>query len=237
VNTNDESAPTARSAKSDKRILIVDDEAENRQALCDLLSDEYEVHQAKDGLEALGCVSEIKPHLVLLDIIMPRMDGLQTCLRLRQNENLRTLPVIFLTSKNEPSTEAFGLELGADDFIPKPFNKEVLKARIKKRLQGGSTAVGEVTAIGEYKIHWSRQEASIGDSYIPLTAKEAGMLRLFVENPGRVLTRDIILERVWAETYITDRTIDSHVKELRKKLPPLARMLKTVYGTGYRLDL
>jgi two-component system, OmpR family, alkaline phosphatase synthesis response regulator PhoP len=147
------------------------------------------------------------------------------------------VPVIFLTSKTEPATEAFGLELGADDFIPKPFNKDVLRARIKKRLQGAAAAVGEVTQIGEYKVHWSRQEASLDDVFIPLTAKEAGMLRLFVENPGRVLTRDIILERVWAETYITDRTIDSHVKELRKKLPPLSKMLKTVYGTGYRLDL
>jgi two-component system, OmpR family, alkaline phosphatase synthesis response regulator PhoP len=224
-------------SKSDKRILIVDDEAENRQALLDLLSEEYEVLEAKDGVEALGAVPEFKPDLVLLDIVMPRMDGLQTCLRLRQNEDTRSLPVIFLTSKNEPSTEAFGLELGADDFIPKPFNKDVLKARIRKRLQGGTAAVGEVTQIGEYKVHWSRQEASVDNSFIPLTAKEVGMLRLFVENPGRVLTRDVILERVWAETYITDRTIDSHVKELRKKLPPLAKMLKTVYGTGYRLDL
>lgn len=237
MNSDESPAPITKPAKSDKRILVVDDEAENREALCDLLSDEYEVYQAKDGLEALGSVSKIKPHLVLLDIIMPRMDGLQTCLRLRQDENTRNLPVIFLTSKNEPSTEAFGLELGADDFIPKPFNKDVLKARIRKRLQGGSAPVGEVTTIGEYKIHWSRQEASFGDSFIPLTAKEAGMLRLFVENPSRVLTRDIILERVWAETYITDRTIDSHIKELRKKLPPLAKLLKTVYGTGYRLDL
>jgi DNA-binding response OmpR family regulator len=236
VTTTADSASPAPN-KSGKRILVVDDEAENRQALQDLLADEYEVHQAKDGLEALARVAEIKPDLVLLDIIMPRMDGLQTCLRLRQNESTRTLPIIFLTSKNEPSTEAFGLELGADDFIPKPFNKDVLKARIKKRLTGGTAAVSEVTQIGEYKVHWSRQEASLAGSFIPLTAKEAAMLRLFVENPGRVLTRDVILERVWSETYITDRTIDSHVKELRKKLPPLAKMLKTVYGTGYRLDL
>ena len=220
-----------------KRILVVDDEAENRQALHDLLSEEYEVHLAKDGIEALSAVPEVKPDLVLLDIMMPRMDGLQTCLRLRQKEETKSLPVIFLTSKNEPSTEAFGLELGADDFIPKPFNKEVLKARIKKRLLGTVQTLAEITQIGDYKVHWSRQEASIDGNFIPLTAKEVGMLRLFVENPGRVLTRDIILERVWSETYITDRTIDSHVKELRKKLPPLAKMLKTVYGTGYRLDL
>jgi DNA-binding response OmpR family regulator len=173
----------------------------------------------------------------LLDIIMPKMDGLQTCLRLRQTEATRTLPIIFLTSKNEPSTEIFGLELGADDFIPKPFNKDVLKARIKKRLQGAEAAVGETTELGDYKVHWIRQEASHGDEFIPLTTKENSMLRLFVENPGRVLTRDVILERVWSETYITDRTIDSHVKELRKKIPPLAKLLKTIYGTGYRLDL
>jgi DNA-binding response OmpR family regulator len=237
VTAAPDSAAGLKPGPSGKRILVVDDEAENRQALVDLLGEEYEVLLAKDGLEALERVAEFKPDLVLLDIIMPRMDGLQTCLRLRQNEATRTLPVIFLTSKNEPSTEAFGLELGADDFVPKPFNKEVLKARIKKRLTGGTVALGEVTQIGEYKVHWSRQEASLADTFIPLTAKEAGMLRLFVENPGRVLTRDIILERVWSETYITDRTIDSHVKELRKKLPPLAKMLKTVYGTGYRLDL
>lgn len=227
--------PALRTA--DKKILVVDDEAENRTALRDLLAEEYEVHLARDGVEALRLVGEIKPDLVLLDIIMPKMDGLQTCLRLRQSEATRTLPVIFLTSKSEPSTEIFGLELGADDFIAKPFNKEVLKVRIKKRLQGASVAIGETTELGDYKVHWERQEASHGETFIPLTAKESNMLRLFVENPGRVLTRDVILERVWSETYITDRTIDSHVKELRKKIPPLSKLLKTIYGTGYRLDL
>jgi CheY-like chemotaxis protein len=145
VTTAPDSAAGPKPGLSGKRILVVDDEAENRQALVDLLGEEYEVLLAKDGLEALERVAEFKPDLVLLDIIMPRMDGLQTCLRLRQNEATRTLPVIFLTSKNEPSTEAFGLELGADDFVPKPFNKEVLKARIKKRLTGGTVALGEVT--------------------------------------------------------------------------------------------
>ena len=220
-----------------KKILVVDDEAENRAALQELLSAEYEVSLARDGVEALQMVAEFKPDLVLLDILMPKMDGLQTCLRLRQAEETRRLPVIFLTSKNEPSTEIFGLELGADDFIAKPFNKDVLKVRIKKRIESQTEAVGDTTVLGNYRVHWARQEASQGETFIPLTAKEASMLRLFVENPGRVLTRDVILERVWTETYITDRTIDSHVKELRKKIPPLAKLLKTVYGTGYRLDL
>jgi DNA-binding response OmpR family regulator len=237
VIADNENPAGASQGTPEKTILVVDDEPENRTALQELLSPEYGVVLARDGLEALRLVGESKPDLVLLDIIMPKMDGLQTCLRLRQSEATRTLPVIFLTSKNEASTEIFGLELGADDFIAKPFNKDVLKARIKKRLQATTPDLGETTELGEYKVHWNRQEASLGETFIPLTAKEISMLRLFVENPGRVLTRDIILEHVWSDTYITDRTIDSHVKELRKKIPPLAKLLKTVYGTGYRLDL
>jgi DNA-binding response OmpR family regulator len=223
---------------SRKKLLIVDDEKENRVALQDLFSDEYEVFLAQDGLDALTKVEEVGPDLVILDILMPRLDGLQTCHRLRQKESTRNLPVIFLTSKNEPQTEVFGLELGADDFVSKPFNGEVLKSRVKKRLSGiPAVAVGEVTTLGDYEVNWSRQEASHGGQPVPLTAKEIGMLRLFVENPGRVLSRDLILEKIWSETYITDRTIDSHVKELRKKIPPLGKLLKTIYGSGYRLDI
>jgi DNA-binding response OmpR family regulator len=218
--------------------MVVDDEPENRTALEDLFKDEFDVTLAKDGLEALELITEAKPDLVLLDILMPRLDGLQTCHRLRQKEETKNIPVIFLTSKNEPQTEVFGLDLGADDFIPKPFNKDVLRARVKKRLAGNAAnRVDEVTTLGEVDVHWSRQEARNGEEVIPLTTKEIGMLRLFVENKGRVLSRDVILERVWAETYITDRTIDSHVKELRKKIPPLSKLLKTVYGSGYRLDI
>lgn len=221
-----------------KRILVVDDEAENRAALVDIFGAEFAVVTAKDGLEALERIEESKPDLVLLDILMPRLDGLQTCHRLRQNDETRNIPVIFLTSKNEPQTEVFGLDLGADDFIAKPFNKDVLRARVKKRLSAPTgVVIDEVTSLEEFDVHWSRQEARHGESTIPLTTKEIGMLRLFVENKGRVLSRDVILEKVWSETYITDRTIDSHVKELRKKIPPLSKLLKTVYGSGYRLDI
>lgn len=221
-----------------KKILVVDDEPENRTALEELFRDEYEVITARDGVEALERIQESRPDLVLLDILMPRLDGLQTCHRLRQKEETRTIPVVFLTSKNEPQTEVFGLDLGADDFIAKPFNKEVLRARVKKRLSAPSAGIPEeVTPLGEYQVHWSRQEVQHGQETIPLTTKEIGMLRLFVENKGRVLSREVILEKVWSETYITDRTIDSHVKELRKKVPSLGRLLKTVYGSGYRLDI
>jgi DNA-binding response OmpR family regulator len=221
-----------------KRLLIVDDEAENRTALQDIFAPDFEVHTAKDGVEALHAAETLLPHLILLDIVMPRMDGFQTCLKLRKNEATRHIPIVFLTSRNEPETETFGLDLGADDFVGKPFNKDVLKARINKRLGAAARdPLGDYTELGDCRIYWERQEATRGEERIPLTTKELGLLRLFVENHGRLLTRNMILEKVWAETYITDRTIDSHVKELRKKLPPMAKLLKTIYGSGYRLDL
>lgn len=221
-----------------KRLLIVDDEHENRVALTDIFKAEFDVFTANDGLAALEQAEQVQPDLIILDIMMPRMDGLQACLKLRQNDATWQIPIILLTSKSQPETETFGLDLGADDFVAKPFNREVLKARVNKRL---GTAVrnplGDFTDLGDCRIYWDRQEATRGEEHIPLTAKEIGLLRLFVENKGRLLTRNVILDKVWSDTYITDRTIDSHVKELRKKLPPMAQMLKTIYGSGYRLDL
>jgi two-component system alkaline phosphatase synthesis response regulator PhoP len=221
-----------------RKLLVVDDEKENRDALTEIFTPDFEVHTARDGVEALEKAEALLPALIILDIRMPRMDGFQACLKLRQKETTQRIPIIFLTSHNEPEQESFGLELGADDFVGKPFNKEVLKARVNKRLTGPTQDfMGEVTELGECRIFWDRQEAANGEERIPLTGKEVGLLRLFVENRGRLLTRNMILEKIWADTYITDRTIDSHVKELRKKIPPLAHLLKTVYGSGYRLDL
>ena len=224
---------------SQRKLLIVDDDQDIREALEAIFASEYEVHLAEDGLEALEQVREVKPDLVLLDIMMPRMDGYQTCLRLRNDAATSHIPVIFLTTKSEPQSESFALELGADDFITKPFNIEVLRARVKRRINGNVTgsSTGETTKLGEFTVYWDRQEATCGEQRIFLTTKEINLLRMFVQNPQRVLSREAILDRVWSDTFITDRTIDSHVKELRKKIPPLVQLLKTVYGAGYRLDL
>lgn len=231
--------PYSEYLMDNKKLLIVDDEQENRDALNAIFSDDYKVIIGKNGEEGLKLAKDELPDLIILDIVMPKMDGYQTCLRLRQNEDTKKIPIIFLTSKNEPESESFGLDLGADDFVTKPFNKEVLKARVRKQL--GSTksvdSMGEATKLEDHTIYWDRQEVSSPEAQIPLTAKEVALLKMFVENNGRVLSRNVILERVWSDTYITDRTIDSHVKELRKKIPPMAKMLKTVYGSGYRLDL
>lgn len=220
------------------KLLIVDDEKVFRDTISAIFAADFECHTAVDGMEALEKVEVLAPDIILLDIRMPRMDGFQTCLRLRQNKKTRHIPIIFLTTLREPQTESFGLDLGADDFITKPFDADVLRARVKKRINGGwRDGVGERTNLEDYVVLWDRQEATHGDEVIVLTTKEINLLRLFVQNPGRVLSRNVILEKVWADTYITDRTIDSHVKELRRKIPPLIRLLKTVYGSGYRLDI
>ena len=225
------------SPESKRTLLIVDDEQVFRDTLSEMFGQEFLIQLATNGAEALEAVERKKPDLILLDILMPGMDGFQTCLRLRQMEETQGIPVIFLTSKREPETETFGLELGADDFVAKPFNREVLKARVRKRLgDRGPQGQPEVTQLDEYAIHWDRQEATRGEERIPLTVKEIRLLRLLVQNEGRVLTRDTILHKIWSDTFITDRTIDSHIKELRKKIPPLTRRIKTVYGMGYRLD-
>jgi len=221
-----------------QKLLIVDDDTDLRETLEHLFGNDYEVHMAADGLEALDQAQTVQPDLILLDIMMPRMDGFQTCLRLRQNVSTKHIPIIFLTTKTEPQSETFGLDLGADDFVTKPFNIDVLKARVRKRLNGATPgAMEETTELGDYTVYWERQEATHGEERIFLTTKESNLLKLFVQSSGKVLSREAILERVWSDTFITDRTIDSHVKELRKKIPPLVTLLKTVYGSGYRLDI
>ena len=219
------------------RLLVVDDEPDYRMVLKELFESEYEVHVVENGQQAVDAAPRIKPDLIILDIVMPQMDGLTAFKHLQEEASTQHIPVIFLTSKNEPEMEIRGLELGADDFIAKPFNRDVLKVRVKKRLEGGKEFLADITEMEGYKIIWERQEIqSPQNETIALTTKEMGLLRIFVTHPGRILSREAIMDRVWSDTYITDRTVDSHIKELRKKLPPLVDMLKTVYGAGYRLD-
>ncbi len=221
------------------KILIVDDEQDNLELIKALFIKEYDIRLAKDGEQGVLMAEQWQPDLILLDVVMPGLDGFQACLKLRKQSATRKIPIVFLTNKNDPASESFGLELGAEDFIAKPFDKEVLKSRIKKRI-GALQSLGTIqnTEIGDCCILWDRQEVQLANKrQIPLTSKETSLLRMMVENRSRVLSREKILEQIWTDTYITDRTIDTHVKDLRKKIPPLVQLLKTIYGVGYRLDL
>ncbi|MDH4121649.1 MAG: response regulator transcription factor [Deltaproteobacteria bacterium] len=221
-----------------KKLLIADDELENRNALRDIFKDEFDVEIVTNGKEAVDKAPLFQPDLILLDIMMPVMDGNTACHMIRKNPKLANIPIVFLTSRQDPEAEIFGLELGASDFIHKPFNKSVLKARVKRHLspQDAPEQNRDHTRIEDFEIHWDRQEVWHGKERIPLTMKEVKLLDLLVNSKGRTLTREMILEKIWDETFITDRTVDSHIKVLRKKIPPLIKRIKTVYGSGYRLD-
>ena len=229
-------------AEPKKQLLVVDDNPEYRQSLMDIFTEGFDVLTATNGVEALKVLQNHQPALILLDVLMPEMDGFQTCLRIRQNPSFKYTPILFLTSKNDPSSEAFGLELGADDYILKPFDKEVLKIRVQKRLkevspQAAPTPPEDITLFGNCEVHWDRQESVTANGQVySLTTKEVQLLRLLMANKGRILNRAVILEKIWSDAFITDRSIDSHIKELRRKIPSLSKQIKTVYGTGYRLD-
>ncbi|MDH4224073.1 MAG: response regulator transcription factor [Deltaproteobacteria bacterium] len=218
-------------------LFVVDDQPENLELIREVFQDEFEVHTAGNGHEALENIPKANPRLIILDVMMPKMDGFQVCLRLRQMEELKNTPIIFLTSKTEPEAEVFGLDLGANDFVIKPFNKDVLKARVRKQLdEAAADTLSDTIWFDDFEINWDRHEVVHTGDTTPLTTKEVQLLQLFVQNKGKVLSRGTILEKIWADTYITDRTIDSHIKEIRKKIPPLIRRIKTVYGSGYRMD-
>jgi DNA-binding response OmpR family regulator len=223
------------------RILIIEDEAPMRTALADLLSAEgYRVLSAPDGERGLRRALEEKPDLILLDIMMPKLDGFELCAELRRRAN--TMPVLMLTAKGQIEDRVAGLDAGADDYLVKPFSTEELLARVRallRRFQRHHQAA-EKLKLGEIEIDLARQTASRGKKPVHLTAKEFSMLRLMAEAEGEPVTRERFLDVVWGyAAFPTTRTVDNHIASLRAKLEPdpdEPRWLKTVHGVGYKLE-
>ena len=223
---------------SSTKILLVDDEQSILNLATAYLQKEgYETHTAMDGPSALKAARVFKPNLIVLDLMLPGMDGLEVLSHLRRESDVY---VILLTAKSEEADKVIGLSVGADDYLTKPFSPRELVARIKaalRRLRTGATSPSaEVLAFQHIRIDTGSRQVWLDDKPVELTTIEFDLLTTLAEHRGRVLSRDTILEKLRSNTYITDRTIDSHIKELRKKIPPLTRRIKTVYGTGYRLD-
>ncbi len=223
------------------RILIIEDETPMRRALADVLEGEgYRALTAADGEIGLRKAVDEKPDLILLDIMMPKLDGYAVCAELRRLENL--VPVLMLTAKGQVEDRVTGLDAGADDYLVKPFSTEELLARVRallrrSRKQGhGPTKL----KLGEVEIDLARQTAMRGRKQIHLTAKEFSMLRLLAEASGEPVSRERFLDVVWGYTsFPTTRTVDNHIASLRAKLeknPDAPRWLKTVHGVGYRLE-
>ena len=224
------------------KILIVEDEANIRQLVrYNLEKEGFQVMEAADGLQGLRTAQREKPDLVLLDLMLPGMDGLEVCRTLKGAPVTAALPIIMLTAKAEEVDKIIGLELGADDYMTKPFSPRELIARIKavlRRSQKEIALPGELQ-VGRLRFNFLRYEVSMGGVKLELTPKEYELLKMLATNLGKVFTREQLLEKVWGYEYFGDtRTVDVHVRHLRAKMaadPATADMLETVRGFGYRL--
>ena len=224
------------------RILIIEDEAPMRTALADLLAAEgHRVLTAANGASGLRRALDEKPDLILLDVMMPRLDGFAVCAELRRLTH--AVPVLMLTAKGQIEDRVNGLDVGADDYLVKPFSTEELLARVRALLRRHQrqARVPLTLKLGEVEIDLARQSALRGRQAIHLTAKEFAMLRLLAEAEGEPVTRERFLDVVWGyTTFPTTRTVDNHIASLRAKLeknPDAPRWLKTVHGVGYKLEM
>ncbi len=223
------------------KILIVDDELNIRELIkFNVEKEGYKVLEADNGQTAVSMAKTEKPDLIILDLMLPGIDGLEVCRIIKNSRETAAIPIIMLTAKNEEIDKVIGLELGADDYLTKPFSPRELVARIKavlRRSQKDNVTGGELI-IGKLKLNFSRYEAYLGAVKLELTPKEYEMLKLFVTNTGKVFTREQLLEKVWGYEYFGDtRTVDVHVRHLRVKLGQdneVAEAIETVRGVGYR---
>lgn len=218
-------------------ILVVDDEPHIVElAHLYLSNDGYTVFSAQDGLGALTAIEERHPDLVVLDIMLPKMDGWEVCRRLRQGGN--NVPIIMLTARGEDVDRIVGLELGADDYMVKPFNPRELVARVKAVLRRSEDKVPatKVLRLGDLEIDRERREARVGGQGIELRTKEFDLLLAFAEHPGFVFSRHQLLDRVWDYDFAGGtRTVDVHVARLRDKLKDSRVRIETIWNVGYKL--
>jgi DNA-binding response OmpR family regulator len=222
-----------------KNILVVEDEKDIIEVLrYHLEKENYRVHVAPDGLRAVELAGRIVPNLILLDLLLPNLDGIEVCKQLKKDERLRNIPVIMVTAKAEEIDKIRGLELGADDYVTKPFSARELIARVRAQLRRSEGTIPEKAfSYGTLSMDTVKHEVRYNGSEIILTAKEFELLLYLLENKGRVLTRDMILNHVWGHDYFgSTRTVDVHITRLRQKIPVLADAISTIKSFGYKLQ-
>jgi len=220
--------------------MVVDDEADVIDMLViNLRSAGFQVVAVEDGATALAKARTEAPSLIILDLMLPKMPGLEICRVLKSDPATRHIPVIMLTAKAEEVDKIVGLELGADDYVTKPFSPRELILRINRSLRRGKEKVVGVEriTIGELALDHTRHEVLVKNIPVELTATEFRLLALLMERRGRVQGRDSLLNDVWGyESVIDTRTVDTHVRRLREKLGPLATYIETIRGVGYRIS-
>ncbi|MDO8488515.1 MAG: response regulator [Candidatus Omnitrophota bacterium] len=225
-----------------EKILIVEDEKDIVKMLrYNLEKEGFKVIDARDGEDALDSAVRQHPDLILLDLMLPGMDGLEVCKALKKEVKTGSIPIIMLTAKSQESDKVVGLELGADDYITKPFSPRELIARIKAVLRRATEKekLPETFQIGDLKIDFAKISVSVKDKLVELTAKEFELLKTLLKAKGRVLSRDYLLDTIWGFDHameIQTRTVDVHIRTLRKKLRTAFKYIVTVKNYGYRFE-
>jgi len=222
------------------RIFVVDDEKDTTDLLAFQLEDAgFAVTTTNRPQKVLGMVRELRPDLILLDIMMPGLSGYQICHTLKADRELKSIPVIFLTARGELEDRVRGLETGVDDYLPKPFDTRELILRIRavlKRAVEARSASSREMQVGDLVADRDMHQVHVDGKTVMLTLTEFKLLQLLMENPHQVLSRESLLARVWNyESNTETRTVDTHVRRLREKLGPCAAMIETVRGVGYRM--
>jgi len=223
-------------------ILVIEDDPDIRELLAYTLGKEgYEVLQAPSGEAGFKGIAEKKPDLVVLDVMLPGMDGLELLRQIKGETSLRGISVIMVSARGEETDVVAALELGADDYVTKPFSPRVLVARVRTALRRTvsteTSGIGQpaAIAIGEFKLDSSRHEVHVGEDLIDLSATEFAIIERLARSPGRVFTRSQIIDSVKGRDYpVTDRSVDVQVLSIRRKLGEHAEMVETVRGVGYR---
>ncbi|NEN22950.1 response regulator transcription factor [Cryomorpha ignava] len=220
-----------------EKILLVDDEPD----IIDLISynlekEGYAIETATNGRDAIAIAKEFLPDLILLDVMMPEMDGMETCVEMRTTDSLKHTIIAFLTARGEDYSQIAGFDAGADDYIPKPIKPRVLISRIQAllRRKGNAAADEAATEINGLKIDKEKYLVTLNGNDMSLPKKEFELLALLLSKPGRVFTREEIFTAVWGDDVVGDRTIDVHIRKLREKLGN--EHISTIKGVGYKIE-
>lgn len=221
------------------KVLVVDDEQDILELIRHFLSKEgFEVHVAANGAQAIEKAKKVKPQIIVMDVMMPVMDGMEACRQLKELPETKNIPVIFLTARSEEFAELAGFEAGGDDYIAKPIRSRVLLSRVRAILRRQNVIVTkepEIYDFGHIKIDRERFVVEYDGKILQLPRKEFELLSFLASRPGRVFSRDEILENVWGtEVLVVDRTIDVHVRKIREKLDD--KFIYTVKGVGYKFE-
>jgi two-component system alkaline phosphatase synthesis response regulator PhoP len=223
-----------------KSVLLVEDDPDIVRLVTHYLEkDGFQVQAAATGPQGLGAVRKRRPDAVILDLMLPDIDGYEVCKRLRSDPSTATVPIMMLTAKGDETARVVGLEIGADDYVTKPFSPKEVVARLRALLRRSTprpSPAGQRLTYRDLVLDVPRHEVTVADQPVSLTAKEFALLRYFLTNPGLLATRDALLESVWGETtYVGSRTVDVHIRRLREKIPMMASAILTVKPFGYKL--